>query len=62
LNLTLEVVWKIVALSSMTHGRKLVGNLWVYTEKDDGTYRSRTVAQRFSHVPGKDLLTVTLQS
>jgi hypothetical protein len=34
-------VWKIVPLSSMPHGRKLVGNRWVYTEKDDGTYRSR---------------------
>jgi Reverse transcriptase (RNA-dependent DNA polymerase) len=44
-------VWKIVPLSSMPHGRKLVGNRWVYTEKDDGTYRSRTVAQGFSQVP-----------
>jgi Reverse transcriptase (RNA-dependent DNA polymerase) len=26
----------------------------VYTEKDDGTYQSRTVAQGFSQVPGKD--------
>jgi Reverse transcriptase (RNA-dependent DNA polymerase) len=38
----------------MPHGRKLVGNRWVYTEKYDGTYRSRTVAQGFSQVPGKD--------
>jgi Reverse transcriptase (RNA-dependent DNA polymerase) len=44
---------KIVPLSSMPHGRKLDGNRWVYTEKDDGTYRSRTVAQGFSQVPGK---------
>jgi hypothetical protein len=36
-------VWKIVPLSSMPHGKKIVGNRWVYTEKDDGTYRSRTV-------------------
>jgi Reverse transcriptase (RNA-dependent DNA polymerase) len=39
----------------MPHGRKLVGNRWVYAEKDDGTYRLRTVAQGFSQVPGKDL-------
>jgi Reverse transcriptase (RNA-dependent DNA polymerase) len=46
--------WKIVPLSSMSHGRKLVGNRWAYTEKDGGTYRSRTVAQGFSQVSGKD--------
>jgi hypothetical protein len=32
-------VWKIVPLYSMPHGRKLVGNRWVYTEIDDGTNR-----------------------
>jgi hypothetical protein len=42
-----EGVWKIVPLSSMPHGRKLVCKRWVYTEKDDGTYRSRMVAQGF---------------
>jgi Reverse transcriptase (RNA-dependent DNA polymerase) len=47
-------VWNIVPLSSMPHGMKLVGNIWVYTEKDDGTYRSKTVAQGFSQVPAKD--------
>jgi Reverse transcriptase (RNA-dependent DNA polymerase) len=31
-----------------------MGNLWVYTEKDDGIYRSRAVAKGFSQVPGKD--------
>jgi Reverse transcriptase (RNA-dependent DNA polymerase) len=50
-----KAVWKIVPLSSMPPGRKLVGNRWVYTEKDDGTNRSRMVAQGFSQVPGKDL-------
>jgi Reverse transcriptase (RNA-dependent DNA polymerase) len=38
----------------MPHGRKLVGNIWVYTEKDDGTYRSQRVSQCFSQVPGKN--------
>jgi Reverse transcriptase (RNA-dependent DNA polymerase) len=49
-------VWNIFPLSSMPHGRKLVGNRWVYTEKDDRTYISRTVAQGFSQVPGKDFI------
>jgi Reverse transcriptase (RNA-dependent DNA polymerase) len=47
-------VRKIVPLTSMPHGRKLVCKRWVYTEKVDGTYRARTVAQGFSQVPGKD--------
>jgi Reverse transcriptase (RNA-dependent DNA polymerase) len=37
----------------MPAGRKVKGNKWVLTEKDDGTLRSRTVAQSFSQVPGK---------
>jgi Reverse transcriptase (RNA-dependent DNA polymerase) len=41
-------------MSSMPPGRKVVGNRWVLTEKDDGILRSRTVAQGFSQVPGKD--------
>jgi Reverse transcriptase (RNA-dependent DNA polymerase) len=32
----------------------VVGNSWVLTEKDDGTLRSRTMAQGFSQVPRKD--------
>jgi Reverse transcriptase (RNA-dependent DNA polymerase) len=47
-------VWNIFPLSSMPHGRKLVGNRLVNTEKGYGTYRSRTVAQGFSQVPGND--------
>jgi Reverse transcriptase (RNA-dependent DNA polymerase) len=46
-------VWNIVPLSYMPHGRKIVGNRWVYTEKDDVTYKSRTVAQGFIQVSGK---------
>jgi Reverse transcriptase (RNA-dependent DNA polymerase) len=48
-------VRKIVLFSSMPYGRKLVGNIWVYTENDGGTYISRIVAQGFCQVPGKDL-------
>jgi Reverse transcriptase (RNA-dependent DNA polymerase) len=47
-------VWEVVLMSSMPAGRKVVGNRWVLTAKDDGTLRSRTVAQVFSQVPGKD--------
>jgi Reverse transcriptase (RNA-dependent DNA polymerase) len=47
-------VLEIVLMSSMPSGRKIVGNRWVYSEKSDGTLRSRTVSQGFSQVPGKD--------
>jgi Reverse transcriptase (RNA-dependent DNA polymerase) len=47
-------VWEIVLMSSMPAGRKVVDNRLVLTEKDDGTLTSRTVAQGFSQVPGKD--------
>jgi Reverse transcriptase (RNA-dependent DNA polymerase) len=40
-------------MSSMPDDRKVVGNRWVLTEKDDGTLRLRTVAQGISQVPGK---------
>jgi hypothetical protein len=38
-------VLEIVLMSSMPPGRKIIGNRWVYNKKDDGTLRSRTVAQ-----------------
>jgi Reverse transcriptase (RNA-dependent DNA polymerase) len=44
-------LWKKVPIFS---GRKLAANRWVYTEKDDGTHKSRTVAQGLSKVHGKD--------
>ena len=44
----------IVPKSKVPKGRKIIGNRWVYAEKDDGTFRSRTVAKGFSQVPGKD--------
>jgi Reverse transcriptase (RNA-dependent DNA polymerase) len=43
-------IWEIFLMPA---GRKVVGNRWVLTEKDDGTLRSRTVAQRFIQVPCK---------
>jgi Reverse transcriptase (RNA-dependent DNA polymerase) len=47
-------VWKMFPLSYMRHGRKLVGNRWVYAEKDKRSCRSKTVALDLSQVPGKD--------
>jgi Reverse transcriptase (RNA-dependent DNA polymerase) len=44
----------IVPKSKVPKGRKIIGNRWVYAEKDDGTFRSRTVAKGFSPITGKD--------
>jgi Reverse transcriptase (RNA-dependent DNA polymerase) len=46
--------WVIFHKSKVPKGRKTTGSWLVYTEKDDGTYRSLTVAKGFSQVPGKD--------
>jgi Reverse transcriptase (RNA-dependent DNA polymerase) len=46
--------WVIVPKSKVPKGRKIIGNHWVYAEKDDGTCRSRTVAKGFSQIPAKD--------
>jgi hypothetical protein len=35
----------IVPKSKVPKGSKIIGNRWVYAEKDDGTFRSRTVAK-----------------
>jgi hypothetical protein len=47
-------VWKIVHKSTVPKGRKIIGNRWVLSRKDDGRYRARTVAKGFSQIPGKD--------
>ena len=47
-------VWKIIKKSNLPKGRKIIGNRWVYVQKDDGRYRARTVAKGFSQIPGKD--------
>ena len=47
-------VWTVVKKKDIPAGRKVIGNRWVYALKEDGTYRSRTVGQGFSQVPGKD--------
>jgi Reverse transcriptase (RNA-dependent DNA polymerase) len=54
LNCEEKKAWVIVPKSKVPKGRKIIGNRWVYAEKDDGTSRSRTVAKGFSQIPGKD--------
>jgi Reverse transcriptase (RNA-dependent DNA polymerase) len=53
-NCETKTVWIIVKKSAVPKGRKIIGNRWVLTRKDDGRYRARTVAKGFSQIPGKD--------
>ena len=61
-NMEEKKVWEIIKKTDLPTGRKLIGNRWVYVQKDDGRYRARTVAQGFSQVPGKDFFEITHQS
>jgi Reverse transcriptase (RNA-dependent DNA polymerase) len=54
LNCEEKKAWVIVPKSKVPKGSKTIDNRWVYAEKDDGTYRSRTVAKGFSQIPGQD--------
>jgi hypothetical protein len=53
-NIEDKKVWIFVRKNDIPTGRKLIGNRWVYTIKDDGRYRARTVAKGYSQIPGKD--------
>jgi Reverse transcriptase (RNA-dependent DNA polymerase) len=53
-NMEEKKVWEIKLKKDLPAGRELIGNRWVYAQKDDGRYRARTVAKGFSQVPGKD--------
>ena len=53
-NMEQKQVWKICNKRDVPTGRKIIGNRWVYVQKDDGRYRARTVAKGFSQIPGKD--------
>jgi Reverse transcriptase (RNA-dependent DNA polymerase) len=46
--------WVIIKKCNVPKGRKIIGNCWVLALKDDGRYRSRTVAKGFSQIPGQD--------
>ena len=53
-NMEEKQVWEIVERKNVPTGRKIIGNKWVFTVKDDGRYRARTVAKGYSQIPGKD--------
>jgi Reverse transcriptase (RNA-dependent DNA polymerase) len=53
-NMEDKKVWNVILKTDVPTGRKLIGNRWVFAQKDDGRYRARTVAKGFSQVPGKD--------
>jgi Reverse transcriptase (RNA-dependent DNA polymerase) len=46
-------VWEIVERKDVPSGRKVIVNKRVFAVKDDGRFRSRTVAKGYSQVPGK---------
>jgi hypothetical protein len=46
-------VWEIIPKASIPKGMKIIGSRWVFACKDDGRYRARLVAKRFSQIPGK---------
>jgi Reverse transcriptase (RNA-dependent DNA polymerase) len=48
-NMHNKQVWTIIPRSS----RKIIGNRWVYVQKDDGRFRARTVAKGFTQIAGK---------
>jgi len=53
-NIITKRVWKIIKKSDLPKGRKIIGNRWVFSRKDDGRYRARSVAKGYSQIPGKD--------
>jgi hypothetical protein len=53
-NMHSKPVCTIIPRNSIPGNRKIIGNRWVYAQKDDGRFRSRTVAKGFTQIPGKD--------
>jgi hypothetical protein len=52
-NMHSKQVWTIIPRNSIPGYRKIVGNRWVYAQKDDGRFRARTVAKGFTQIHGK---------
>jgi hypothetical protein len=50
--------WTIIFLQK---GRKLIGNCWIFSTIDDGSYRARTVAKGFSQYQAKTIKKIILQ-
>ena len=53
-NMHSKEVWTIIPKTSLPPSRKIIGNRWVFAQKDDGRFRARTVAKGFTQIPGKD--------
>jgi hypothetical protein len=53
-NMHEKQVWTIIPQYSVPTNRKIIGNRWVYVQKDDGRFRARTVAKGFTQIPGND--------
>jgi Reverse transcriptase (RNA-dependent DNA polymerase) len=53
-NMHTKQVWTIIPKSSIPNNRKVIGNSWVFVQKDDGRFLACTVAKGFSQIPGKD--------
>jgi Reverse transcriptase (RNA-dependent DNA polymerase) len=47
-------VWTITPRSEIPPHCKVIGNRWVFVQKDDGRFRARTVAKGFTQIRGKD--------
>ena len=47
-------VWIFFRKRDLPPGRKIIGSRWIFTIKDNGTYRARAVAKGYSQIPGKD--------
>jgi Reverse transcriptase (RNA-dependent DNA polymerase) len=53
-NMEEKGVWEICEKDNVPSGRKIIGNRWVFSIKDDGRFRARTVAKGYSQIPGED--------
>jgi Reverse transcriptase (RNA-dependent DNA polymerase) len=47
-------VWTITPRSKIPSNRKVIGNQWVFDQKDDERFQAQTVAKGFTQIPGKD--------
>jgi hypothetical protein len=50
---TTKQVCTIIPCSSISRNRNIIGNRWVYAQKDDGRFQAQTGAKESSQIPGK---------
>jgi hypothetical protein len=53
-NMHSKQVWTIIPRNTIPTSRKIIGNRWVFAQKDDGRFHARTVAKGFTQIPGND--------